>query len=72
MHKVNKYISKFHNFTNYIRRLQPVFEELKKVFEFRGKPFLAPEPDITTRWNSTYNMIIKLQEIREMIDILVA
>ncbi|CAG8645620.1 9267_t:CDS:2, partial [Paraglomus occultum] len=65
-------ITKIRNFTSHIRKSQPAFEELKRIFEMKGKPFLVPELDVPTRWNSTYNMIIKSREIREMTDILVA
>lgn len=54
-------INKLRNFASYIRKSQPIFEELKKIFEMRGKPFLVPDLNIPTRWNSTYTMIEKLR-----------
>ncbi len=38
----------------------------------KGQPFLVPDLDVPTRWNSTYMMINKFRRIREMTDILVA
>ena len=38
----------------------------------KGQPFLVPDLDVPTRWNSTYMMINKFCQIREMTDILVA
>ncbi|CAB4431421.1 unnamed protein product [Rhizophagus irregularis] len=65
-------ITKLRNFTSYIHRSQPIFEELKKIFEMKGQPFLVPDLDVPTQWNSTYMMINKFRRIREMTDILVA
>ncbi|EXX56929.1 hypothetical protein RirG_211800 [Rhizophagus irregularis DAOM 197198w] len=56
---------------SYIRKSQPLFEDLKKIFELKGKPFLIPDLDVPTRWNSTYIMIDKMCRIRDMTDILV-
>lgn len=38
----------------------------------KNKPFLVPDLDCETRWNSLYLMLNKLCRIREMTDILVA
>jgi len=53
-------ITKLRIFASYIRKSQPLFEELKKIFELKGKPFLMPDLDVPTRWNSTYTMIEKM------------
>ncbi|CAG8671024.1 4194_t:CDS:1, partial [Gigaspora rosea] len=45
---------------------------LKKIFKMKEKPFLVPDLDVPTRWNSTYKMIEKINRIYEMTDILVA
>ena len=72
MQRATPSITKIRNFASHIRKSQPAFEELKRIFEMKGKPFLVPDLDVPTRWNSTYHMIMKSCEIREMTDILVA
>ncbi|CAG8465808.1 22481_t:CDS:2 [Gigaspora rosea] len=47
-------------------------KNLKKNFEMKEKPFLVPDLNALTHWNSTYKMIEKINRIREMTDILVA
>ncbi|CAG8761808.1 16027_t:CDS:2, partial [Rhizophagus irregularis] len=69
---VGKSIIKARKFAIAIRSSQVLFEELKKIFELKQRPFLVPEIDVSTRWNSTYIMIEKLRKIRELTDILVA
>jgi hypothetical protein len=65
-------ITKARKFAVTIRSSQVIFEELKKIFELKQRPFLVPEIDVSTRWNSTYIMIEKLRKIRDLTDILVA
>ncbi|CAB4496166.1 unnamed protein product [Rhizophagus irregularis] len=69
---VGKSIIKARKFAIAIRSSQVLFEELKKIFELKQRPFLVPEIDVSTCWNSTYIMIEKLRKIRELTDILVA
>ncbi len=64
-------ITKLHIFASYIRKSQPLFEELKKIFELKGKSFLMPDLDVLIHWNSTYTMIEKMFRIHDMTDILV-
>src|SRR3954451_9329693 len=64
-------IKKARKFASYVRYSQPYLEELKKIFEMKDKPFLVPDLDVETRWNSMYLMLNKLYQIREMTDILV-
>ncbi|CAG8458662.1 9042_t:CDS:2 [Gigaspora rosea] len=45
-------------FAGYIRKSQPLFEELKRIFQANGKPFLVPDLDVPTRWNSTTTPIL--------------
>ena len=71
MKVVSNSIIKLRNFAIHIRRSQPIFEKLKKIFEVNDQSFLVPDLDVPTRWNSTYIMIEKLRRIREMTDILV-
>ena len=65
-------IDKARKFSSKIRNSQPLFEELKKIFEMKEKPFLVPEVDTPIRWNSLYLLIKKLYHIKSMTDILVA
>ncbi|CAJ0757200.1 5025_t:CDS:2, partial [Entrophospora sp. SA101] len=46
--------------------------ELKTIFEMKNQKFLIPDLDISTRWNSLYNMIKKMLRIKDMVDILIA
>ncbi|CAG8623216.1 25517_t:CDS:1, partial [Dentiscutata erythropus] len=64
-------ITKLRNFASYIRKSQPLFEDLKRIFQTNGRPFLVPDLDVPTRWNSTYIMIEKMFRICEMTDDLV-
>lgn len=64
-------VTKARQFASHIRNSQKRFEALKKIFIMKDKPFLTPQTDVPTRWNSTYLMIARLREIREMTDILV-
>src|SRR5205807_8150189 len=68
---VDESIKKAREFASHIHRSQPCFEELKKVFAMKNKPFLVPDLDVETRWNLMYLMLEKLCKIREMTDILV-
>src|SRR6266540_4268540 len=70
--EVGKSVIKARKFAIAIRSSQVLFEELKKIFELKGRPFLVPEIDVSTHWNSTYIMINKLRRIRDLTDILVA
>ena len=56
-------VKKARVFASHICRSQPCFEELKKVFAMKGKPFLVPDLDVETRWNSMYLMLNKLYQI---------
>ncbi|CAJ0757159.1 2943_t:CDS:2 [Entrophospora sp. SA101] len=47
-------------------------KELKTIFEMKNQKFLIPDLDITTKWNSLYNMIKKMLRIKDMVDILIA
>ncbi len=68
---INEPIEKARKFSSKIRNSQPLFEELKKIFAMKGRPFLVPEVDTPTRWNSLYLSIKKLYCIKDMTDILV-
>src|SRR5438045_3755605 len=68
---INETIEKARKFSSKIRNSQPLFEELKKIFAMKGRPFLVPKIDTPTRWNSLYLSIKKLYCIKDMTDILV-
>ena len=72
MKLISEPIEKTRKFSSKIKNSQPLFEELKKIFEMKGKAFLVPEIDTPTRWNSLYLSIKKLYRIKDMTDILVA
>ena len=63
--KIRQLASKIHN-------SQPILEELKTIFAMKNQPFLIPDLDIPTRWNSLYIMIKKMLKIKDMVEILVA
>jgi hypothetical protein len=70
--KVSPAITKARHFTSHVRNSQPMREELKKLFVLKNMAPLIPELDTVTRWNSTYKMVNRLSEIREVMDMLVA
>lgn len=69
---VSKEIKKAREFSIKLRNSPSLIRELKKIFEMKNIPFLMPETDVETRWNSLYIMLEKLQRIRPITDILVA
>ena len=69
---ISEPIEKARKFASKIRNSLSLFEELKKIFEMKNQPFLVPEVDVPTRWNSLYLSIQKLHRIKNMTDILVA
>jgi hypothetical protein len=69
---IDQPIEKLRKIASTIRNSQPILEELKTIFEMKNQNFLIPDLDITTRWNSLYNMIKKMLRIKDMVDILVA
>jgi hypothetical protein len=69
---INEPIAKARKFSSKVRNSQPLLEELKKIFAMKERPFLVPEVDTPTRWNSLYISIKKLYCIKDMTDILVA
>jgi len=69
---ISELIEKARKFASKIRNSLSLFEELKKIFEMKNQPFLVPEVDVPTRWNSLYLSIQKLHRIKNMTDILVA
>lgn len=68
---VSEPIAKARKFVSHVRNSQPCFEELKKIFAMKERPFLVPELDVSTRWNSTYLMATRLTAIRSMTDMLI-
>lgn len=68
---VDDIVVKARQFASTIRRSQKYLEELKRIFEMKSQPFLIPDIDVPTRWNSMYAMLLKLKRIRSLTDILV-
>ncbi|CAG8817125.1 16750_t:CDS:2, partial [Racocetra persica] len=68
---INQHFQNFHpaEFTK-IKQLVDQ-QELKQIFEIKNQPFLMPQADVNTRWNSMYILLEKLQRIRPITDILV-
>ena len=69
---IDQPIEKLRKTASSIRNSQPILEELKTIFEMKNQKFLIPDLDISTRWNSLYNMIKKMLRIKDMVDILIA
>ncbi|CAG8600367.1 7255_t:CDS:2 [Paraglomus occultum] len=68
---VSEEIKLARNFCKKLRDSSTLLEELKRIFTALDKPFLMPEIDCITRWNSTYLMLAKLTKIRDATDIVV-
>ncbi|CAJ0649713.1 9935_t:CDS:2, partial [Entrophospora sp. SA101] len=69
---IDQPIEKLRKTASSIQNSQPILEELKTIFEMKNQKFLIPDLDISTRWNSLYNMIKKMLKIKDMVDILIA
>ncbi|CAJ0768359.1 20326_t:CDS:2, partial [Entrophospora sp. SA101] len=69
---IDQPIEKLRKTASSIQNSQPILEELKTIFEMKNQKFLIPDLDISTRWNSLYNMIKKMLRIKDMVDILIA
>jgi hypothetical protein len=50
-----------------IRKSPKLRRIMAKICEDRGIPILVPVIDVKTRWNSTFDMIIRALKIREEI-----
>lgn len=64
-------IKKTRTFTNRLRNSVLMIEEMKEIASALKEKFKMPENDVATRWNSTYLMLKRLDEIRSITDILV-
>ncbi|CAG8457507.1 600_t:CDS:2 [Acaulospora morrowiae] len=65
-------VKKIREFSITIRSSQCLLEDLKEIFKMKKRPFLVPETDVSTHWNSTYLMIKKMHKIRDITKILIA
>ena len=55
-----------------IKNSSKLLKDLKRIFKSQSIEFLSPQLDINTRWNSTYLMINKMDQIKVQANMLVA
>ena len=65
-------VGKVRNFMNKIKKSNLLMEDLHRICELQNIPYLGPQIDIETRWNSTYLMLEKFQKIQIQANMLVA
>ena len=51
-----------------IRRSPKLRRRMKKICEQQEKPNLVPIIDVSTRWNSTYDMLVRAIDYKEVIN----
>jgi hypothetical protein len=56
----------------YIKSSHPLTEALKALCNVKGIPYLTPELDVKTRWNSTYYMLEKWTRMEAALKLLAA
>jgi hypothetical protein len=65
-------LTKVRKFMKKVKKSTILTDDLRRIFEASGRNYLAPEIDVSTRWNSTFLMIDKLNRIKIQADMLVA
>ena len=68
----DKSVEKVRKFMIKVRNSSKLLEDLKRIFKSQSIEFLSPQLDINTRWNSTYLMINKMNQIKVQANMLVA
>jgi len=69
---VNQSIKKVRALMSYIKSSHPLNKALKALCQMKKTPYLAPELDVKTRWNSTYYMLEKWSKMEAALNLLVA
>lgn len=68
MDKVVSAISRLAFLVRKIRSSPKLRRSMKKICEQQGKVYLVPIIDVSTRWNSTYDMLVRAIEYKEIIN----
>jgi hypothetical protein len=68
MDKVVSAVSRLAFLVRKIRRSPKLRRLMKRICEQQGKPYLVPIIDVCTRWNSTYDMLVRALEYKEVIN----
>jgi hypothetical protein len=69
---ISESVKKVRSLMSYIKNSQPVRDSLKALCEIKGINYLAPELDISTRWNSTFYMLEKWKRMEPALNLLAA
>jgi len=69
---VDQSIEKVMALMSYIKFSHPLNEALKALCQMKKTPYLAPELDVKTKWNSTYYMLEKWSKMEAALNLLVA
>ena len=69
---MDQLIEKVRALMSYIKSSHPLNEALKTLCQMKKTPYLAPELDVKTRWNSTYYMLEKWSKMEAALNLLAA
>ena len=67
---ISESVKKVRSLMSYIKSSQPVRDSLKQLCRLKGIKYLAPELDVSTRWNSTYYMLEKWKRMEPALKLL--
>jgi hypothetical protein len=69
---ISESVRKVRSLMSYVKSSQPVRDSLKALCKVKGIKYLAPELDVSTRWNSTYYMLEKWKRMEPALNLLAA